>query len=135
MKNFCGGMNPWDTGRGANMCATSAMAIASIGIINAGNPVQAYQDGYLLASVNQDGEEQDAAASLTAGAAAAFFPGATLETIIEAIVQQSTFLMIRAIDLAIDSAERAEKWLVFQKRKFHPAYLAAPCITAAAVSR
>jgi hypothetical protein len=89
------------------MCATSAMAIASIGIINAGNPVQAYQDGYLLASVNQDGEEQDAVASLAAGAAAAFFPGVTLETIVEEIVQQSTFLMIRAIDLAIDSAERA----------------------------
>jgi ADP-ribosylglycohydrolase len=98
------GVNPWDAGRGANPSGTATMAIAPVGIINAGDPAQAYQDAYVIASVNQDGEERDAAATLAAGIAAALGPGATLDGVLEALDRHSSDLMRRAIELALDLA-------------------------------
>jgi hypothetical protein len=87
-------------------CATASMAIAPVGLINAGNPAQAYLDAYILAGINQDGAERDAAASLSAGIAAACLPDATPQTITDALLQQSTYLMRRAVELAFDIAAR-----------------------------
>jgi len=100
------GTNPWDSGRGAMQCATGSMAIAPVGLINAGNPAQAYIDGYVLAGINQDGPERDAAGSMSAGVAAACAPDASPQSVIEAIHQHSTYLMQRAIDLTLDLAAR-----------------------------
>jgi hypothetical protein len=59
------------------------MAIAPIGIINAGNPDQAYQDGFNIAFVNQDDVNRDGAATLAAGIAAAFIPDATVASVVD----------------------------------------------------
>jgi ADP-ribosylglycohydrolase len=107
------GVNPWDAGRGANPCGSAITAIAPIGIINAGNPAQAYQDGYLIASVNQDGEERDAAATLAAGLAAALGPQATLDGVLEAMVQHGPYLVRRAIELALDLANSSDSIAAF----------------------
>jgi len=80
------------------------MVIPPVGIINAGNPAQAYQDGYIIGSVNQDGEERQAAGTLAAGIAAAFIPGATLDTVFDAMKEHAPFSMKRAIDLTMDLA-------------------------------
>jgi hypothetical protein len=80
------------------------MAIAPIGIINAGNPAQAYEDGFVIASVNQDGVNRDAAATLAAGVAAAFSPGATVESVLETMTAHSSYLVRRAIELTMDLA-------------------------------
>jgi ADP-ribosylglycohydrolase len=101
------GANPWDAGRGANPTGAAAMAIAPVGIINAGDPTQAYQDGYLIASVSQDGEERAAAATLAAGIAAALGPGASLDGVLEAMDRHGSDLMRRAIELALDLAGSA----------------------------
>jgi ADP-ribosylglycohydrolase len=68
------GMNPWETGRGQPLADAAIMAVAPIGIINAGNPAQAFQDGFNVSSIHQDGIERDAAAATAAGFAAAFTP-------------------------------------------------------------
>jgi ADP-ribosylglycohydrolase len=98
------GMNPWASGRGASATGTATMSIAPVGIINATDPAQAYQDGYAIASVNQDGEEQDAAASLAAGLSAAVVPGTHFDDVLDTMKRHGSFLMKRAIDLTMDLA-------------------------------
>ncbi len=98
------GMNPWDTGKGTPPAGVATMAIAPIGVINAGNPAQAYQDAFNIAFVNQDNENRDGAATIAAGVAAAFLPGATVASVIETMLQHSSFVIRRALELTLDLA-------------------------------
>jgi ADP-ribosylglycohydrolase len=97
-------MSPWDVGQGNIPSACATMAMAPIGIVNAGNPAQAFQDGFNVAFINGDGFNRDAAATLAAGIAAAFAPGATVETVLRAMTEHSTYLVRRAIELTMDLA-------------------------------
>lgn len=99
------GMNPYDTGRGTPPTGCATMAIAPVGVINAGNPGQAYQDGLDIAAVNQDGVNRDAAASVAAGVAAAFLPEATPESLIETMMEFSSEVLRRGYVLTMDLAE------------------------------
>ena len=99
------GMNPWDTGRGQPPAGCATMAIAPMGIVNAGNPAQAYQDAFNIASINQDGENRDAAATVAAGVAAAFSPGATVESVVAAMFEHSSDIVRRSLVLTMDLAE------------------------------
>jgi ADP-ribosylglycohydrolase len=110
------GVNAWDAGRGASPYGTATVAIAPVGTINAGNPAQAYQDGYVIASVIQDGEERDAAATLAAGIAAALGPQATLESVLEAMDRHGSELTCRAIELALDLTNRSDSVPEFAER-------------------
>lgn len=98
------GVNPWDSGRGMIPAGCATMAIAPIGIINAGNPAQAYQDGFNIAFVDQEGHNRDGAATMAAGVAAAFLPDATVERVLETMAGYSSYLIRRAIDLTMDLA-------------------------------
>jgi ADP-ribosylglycohydrolase len=98
------GANPWHTGNGAIKSCTGMMGIGPIGIINAGDPVQAYQDGFTIGSVIQDLDERDAAAAFAAGVAAALAPRATLDDVVQVIMELSHEKMQRAIDLTMDLA-------------------------------
>jgi len=98
------GMNPWDAGRGAVPAGCATMAIPPIGIINAGNPAQAFQDAFCIAGVNQDDVNRDAAATLAAGVAVALIPNATVAEVIETMTRHSTYITRRAILLTLDLA-------------------------------
>jgi ADP-ribosylglycohydrolase len=108
------GMNPWDSGKGTIPAGCATMAIGPIGIINAGNPAQAYQDGFNIAFVNQDDANRDAAATLAAGVAAALDPElvamdaaqapTAVERVLAAMRAHSSFLVRRAIELTEDLA-------------------------------
>jgi hypothetical protein len=94
------GMNPWwETGRGNIPAGCASMAIAPVGIINAGDPRQAYQDAFCIAGINQDGNNRDFAATLAAGIAAAFAPGATVDSVLEAMLTHSDCLTRRALTM------------------------------------
>ena len=101
------GMNPWETGKGNPPAGCASMCMAPIGIVNAGNPAQAYQDGFNIAFINQDNENRDAAATLAAGVAKAFEPKATPDDVIDTMIQYSSFVikrsLIRGMDLANSS--------------------------------
>ncbi|QXQ06152.1 ADP-ribosylglycohydrolase family protein [Sphingosinicellaceae bacterium] len=103
------GMSPWETGRGQPLADAAIMAVAPVGIINAGNPAQAYQDGFNLSSIHQDGIERDAAAATAAGFAAAFLPDATAASMLDAMYDHGTFDTRRLIsigrELASDTGE------------------------------
>lgn len=101
------GINPWIAGRGTVPSVGAAMGIAPIGIINAADPRQAYQDAFNIASVTQDYENRDAAAMVAAGVAEAFSPGATLETVIEAMLTHSTETVFRACNLTLNLASES----------------------------
>ena len=98
------GMNPWDTGKGQPPCGCASMAIAPIGIINAGDPAQAYQDAFNIAFINQDDINRDGAATLAAGVAAAFAPDASVDSILDAMFTHASFVYKRALELNMDLA-------------------------------
>ena len=104
------GMSPWETGRGQPLADAAIMAVAPIGIINAGDPAQAYQDAFNVSSIHQDGIERDAAAATAAGFAAAFAPGATASSVLDAMDAHGTFDTRRLIaigrDLATETGDR-----------------------------
>jgi len=102
------GMNPWDTGKGQPPCGCASMAIAPIGIINAGDPAQAYQDAFNIAFVNQDDINRDGAATLAAGVAAAFVPGANVDSVLQAMFSHASFVYKRALELAMDMAHSSK---------------------------
>jgi ADP-ribosylglycohydrolase len=112
------GMNPWDSGKGTPPTGCASMAIAPIGIINAANPAQAYQDGFNIAYLNQDSENRDGAATLAAAVAAAFAPDASVESIIQAMWDQSTELFKRAFTLVMDLAESSPDVDAFAARYY-----------------
>jgi len=112
------GMSPWDTGKGQPPCGCASMAIAPIGLINAGDPRQAYQDAFNIAFVNQDDVNRDAAASIAAGIAVALLPGATVERVIDTMVEYSSFVMRRAYELAMDLARASSSVDEFAERYY-----------------
>jgi ADP-ribosylglycohydrolase len=98
------GMSPWDSGIGAIPAGCGTMGISPVGIINAGDPAQAFQDGFNIAFINTDGENRDGAATFAAGVAAAFSPGATVASVISAMQEHSTYLYKRALERTLDLA-------------------------------
>lgn len=96
------GVSPWESGRGAIPAGCATMAIAPIGIINAGDPDQAYLDGMHIAAVNQEDVNRDAAATLAAGVACALAPGATVEDVLACMRSHTTPIVGRAIELTMD---------------------------------
>lgn len=108
LKKLSTGDDPWSTGRGSIPDNKATSAITPIGIINAGNPCQAYQDGFNIASMLQDDYHRHMTATVAAGVAEAVTPNATIESVIATMVEHSTGLATRAIDLAMGFAEDAE---------------------------
>ena len=99
-------MNPWTAGKGTVPAGVASRAIEPIGIINAGNPRQAYQDGFNIAFVNQDGPNRDGAVALAGGIAEALRPEATTDSVIETVREYSvgshhTGTFGRSLDLTL----------------------------------
>ena len=92
------------TGDEIEEVTTGDVAIAPIGIINAGNPAQAYQDGFNIAFINQDNVNRDTAASVAAGVAAAFLPDVTVDSVLKTMTEYSSDLLRRGIILTMDLA-------------------------------
>jgi ADP-ribosylglycohydrolase len=112
------GMSPWETGLGLPGADNSMMAIAPIGIINAGNPRQAYVDGFAIGSMMSAGFDRDACATIAAAVAASFCPRATVGTITDAMRQFSTPLVRRSLDRVLDLAAKTKTMDDFVDR-FH----------------
>ena len=110
------GMNPWETGKNNMPNGSATMAIAPIGIINAGDPEQAYKDGFIIASMTQEGVDRDAAAITAATVAAALAPSASVENVLDVAVGSGTSLISRAISLALELARRSSSIDEFAER-------------------
>lgn len=108
VKKLSAGVNPWEAGRGTVPDNKMTSAITPIGIVNARNPTQAYQDGFNIASVFQDEYHRDITATVAAGVAAAFDPDATVESVLETMMERSNSILFRAMDLTMEIADRCQ---------------------------
>ncbi|KAF7198504.1 hypothetical protein HII31_00243 [Pseudocercospora fuligena] len=78
--------DPRQGGIGNMVNCGAAMYIAPIGAANAGDPARAYNEAIAFATGHQESYGLEAAAVLSAAVAAAFIPGATIETIITEVL-------------------------------------------------
>jgi ADP-ribosylglycohydrolase len=101
------GMSPWDTGRGQLLADAAIMSIQPVGIINVGDPTQAYRDAVAVASIHQDGVERDAAATVAAGVSVALLPDSNAARVVATMQDHSTFDVRRLVDAGIDLADRS----------------------------
>ena len=108
LKKLSAGIDPWSAGRGAVPDNKATSAITPIGIVNIGEPEQAYQDGFNIASVLQDGHDRHATATVAAGVSEAVSPDATVESVIATMMEQAADIVERAIDLAMGLVEDAD---------------------------
>lgn len=108
VRKLAAGVNPWEAGRGNVPAGTATMSIAPVGVVNAANPRQAYQDGVNVASVNQDGPNRDAAATVAAGVAEALSPDATIDSVVEVMLETSSDTLFRAMDLSLGLADESD---------------------------
>lgn len=113
------GVSPWDAGRHNIPSACATMAMTPIGIINAGNPAQAYQDGFNIAAMNGDGFNRDASATFAAGVAAAFLPDATVDSVLATMTQHASWLVKRAIVKTMHLVEQCDSTAEFTERFYH----------------
>jgi ADP-ribosylglycohydrolase len=102
--------------------SSSAMCISPVGIVNACNPRAAAAQAYGLAGLihtHDVGFCQDAAASMAAAVAAAFLPGATVETVLDAamdaILPLSGQEMRGRIEAALALAREAGEYGAFRE--------------------
>lgn len=107
LRKLAAGINPWEAGRGNVPTGTATMAIAPVGVVNAANPRQAYQDGFNVASVNQDNVNRDTAATVAAGIAEALSPDASVESVVETMLRHSSDTVTRALELALELADES----------------------------
>jgi ADP-ribosylglycohydrolase len=111
--------------KGTMPTTTSAMAIAPVGIVNAGHPVAAAAQAAEIASLVHIGEEafcQDGAVAIAAAIARALSPGATveavLETAIDCIKPWSGAEMRSLIGGALKLAKSSADFMTF-RRSYH----------------
>lgn len=100
-------MDPWTTGKGTVPDNKMTGAITPIGIINAGDPRRAYQDGFNIASVLQEGHYRHSSATLAAGIAEAITPNATVESVLETMTEYAPEILTRGIHLINDVAKES----------------------------
>lgn len=112
------GISPWQSGFGGIPCGCACMGIAPIGIINAGDPEQAYQDGVCLSMVYNNGENTEFAGAFASAQAAAFIPDITIDGIVTIILKYSTDIVKRAFDLTMNLAIKSSCVHEF-KEKFY----------------
>lgn len=101
------GVAPWDAGIGGIACGCAAMGIAPIGLMNASNPEQAYQDGMCIASVNSSGENRDMGAMFACSIASALKEEATIDNVIDDIYRHGNYIVKRAVELTMDLAAQS----------------------------
>lgn len=102
--------------------SSSAMCISPVGIVNACNPRQAALQAYNLASllhIHDVGYCQDGAAAMAAAVAAAFVPGATFGSVIEAAIAAIAKLsgreMLARIDTIMSLARKTGQFRAFRE--------------------
>lgn len=113
---------PADAGWGNMASSSSAMAIAPLGILNAGDPLRAARETFEVATLIHSGVTgfaRDAACAMAAALAAAFRPDATVATILDAatahLLPVSAWVMREEIGAALALAGEAGSYDGFRR--------------------
>jgi ADP-ribosylglycohydrolase len=97
----------WEAGAGNIPDNSSAMCIGPIGVINAGDPEQAAQDAFAIASLSHDGYAREAACVIASATAEAMNPDATVEGIVKASID---YLPNRETSPIYGAVQQAIEW-------------------------
>lgn len=111
-----------EVGRGNLPSCDAAMFMGPVGLINAGDPRQAFLDALEVGSVIQSGSSLAAAGAVAAAVSAAMEPHATPDTIFAATLGQLGGETAERVELAIRLAAQCESGAEF-KRRFHATML------------
>ncbi|MFI8099929.1 ADP-ribosylglycohydrolase family protein [Streptomyces sp. NPDC086023] len=79
-----GHVDPREAGSGNIVNCGAAMYMAPVGVVNAGNPAGAYAEALDIAGAHQSSYGREAAGVFAAAVAAAFVPGATVDSVVGA---------------------------------------------------
>jgi len=116
------GIAPREAGTGNMASSSSAMCISPMGLINAANPRQAALETYELAGLIHHNFSRDGACSMAAAVAAAFCPGATVETVLRAAVDtlppKSAGVMRGFIETTLTLARESGDFATFRERYY-----------------
>lgn len=117
-KMSVGACRPRAAGRGNMGSNSTAMAIAPVGVINAGRPAAAAANAYDMASVIHEEYSLDAAAAVAAGVAAGMAAGSTAETVTDAAIGciDEGADMRELIERAVALARECKDYKLFRQR-------------------
>ena len=107
---------PRQGGLGNMVNCGAAMYAAPVGIVNAGDPVNAYREAIDVFSAHQQSFGLEAAAVMATAVSAAFMPGATVDSIIEASLSLAKEGTKDAIEAVVETAHGYSDW----KAAIHP---------------
>ncbi|HEY0207708.1 MAG TPA: ADP-ribosylglycohydrolase family protein [Acerihabitans sp.] len=99
------GCDPREGGIGNMVNCGAAMYIAPVGVVNACDPVRAYDEAIAFASGHQQSFGLEAAGVLSAAIAAAFIPGATIDAVVKTALSVAKDGTRNAIYDIVDAAQ------------------------------
>ena len=107
---FLANANPREAGIGNMVNCGAAMYAAPVGIVNAGDPLQAYREGLDVFSAHQHSYGLEAAAVMAACVAEAFKPDASVDSIIGVALAVAKDGTRNAIAAVVELARQYDDW-------------------------
>ncbi|SEG80333.1 ADP-ribosylglycohydrolase [Actinacidiphila yanglinensis] len=105
-----GHVDPREAGVGNIVNCGAAMYMAPVGVVNAGNPAAAYAEALEVAAPHQSSYGREAAGVFAAAVAAAFTPGATATSVVEAALALAKDGTRAAIEAVCERATGFDDW-------------------------
>jgi ADP-ribosylglycohydrolase len=105
-----GHVDPREAGVGNIVNCGAAMYMAPVGAVNAGNPAAAYAEALEVAAPHQSSYGREAAGVFAAAVAAAFAPGATAATVVDAALGLAKDGTRAAIEAVCERATGYDDW-------------------------
>lgn len=105
-----GKVDPREAGVGNMVNCGAAMYMAPVGIVNAGDPENAYREAIEIAGAHQSSFGREAAGVFAATVAQAMIPGTTVDEILEVAVELAKDGTKAAIVAVLSKAEELDSW-------------------------
>jgi ADP-ribosylglycohydrolase len=105
-----GHVDPREAGVGNIVNCGAAMYMAPVGVVNAGNPGAAYTEALEVAAPHQSSYGREAAGVFAAAVAAAFVPGATAGSVVDAVLELAKDGTRAAIEAVCERAAAYGDW-------------------------
>lgn len=105
-----GHVDPREAGVGNIVNCGAAMYMAPVGVVNAGNPAAAYAEALEVAAPHQSSYGREAAGVFAAAVAAAFVPGATAASVVDAALGLAKDGTRTAIEAVSERASSCADW-------------------------
>ncbi|MBA2666851.1 MAG: ADP-ribosylglycohydrolase family protein [Trueperaceae bacterium] len=103
-------VDPREAGVGNVVNCGAAMYMAPVGIVNAGDPAGAYREAIDLAGAHQSSYGREAAGVMAAAVAAAFRPGASVASVVDACLGLARDGTREAIREVVEAARGVDSW-------------------------